>query len=1020
MASQTEVFWRQLPGVRSQERSRFLFFAGLATLISLAQTLGLTGSEALFLAQYGAAGLPRTFVAAALATVLGSMLYAARVGVARNDALFVQMLAGAAVALFGATAAIGSGQLAVLPALLCFWYLTQAVFVNHLWTFTGDFFDTVASKRLIPLFTIGASIGGFLGGGLASLMTRLVGPTSLIVAWAVFLAAAAVMIRRARPQLLRWGPLAADEADETSVEGIQSAIRYLGRSPLGRWLSVSAMFMMLSLFLMQYLYSEIFATEFPTAEALAAFLGAYLAITNLVEIAVEVRLMPWLIRRVGVPTANLLHPLLTLLSFGGLAIQFGLSAGVAARVNREMLENAMAGPLRALVYNAMPMRYRGRTRAFLEGMVIYAGMALAGVVLLVIGAPDPLWLCIAGGTMGLVYLGANFFVRREYLRTLVTELRAGRLDLSDIGEEVGGWEGKRLADLWEQMLRDETEAPSNSLLQLTPSLAALGAIEPLVRAAAHPHPAVRRACINALTGARADEAGATILLAMDDPDASVRLAALRGLLVMHESPRPIEPVAREHLNDPDPMVRAEAARITGEDGERTLLAMIESDRREDVLAALRFAPASADGLVRKRTADPDSAIRAAALEALAQSSAPLDLDADALAAIASDADPAVRRAGVMLLANVDEPDALERLARALADRSQEVRFTAEKVLASLGSEGVRAVEPWLCAPFERAIESALRVIDDADLQESRDLLRAELRRRVHEIWRTTIGHGLLPEDSGVATSFLRVAFADEIMRNRRLAFRILELLEDPKVVRRVDRTLQFGSPRARGDALEVLSHLGDREAAGLLVLIQELGPLRDRMAEAAETVALPTSQEEVLARALDSESRWIAMASRAIDPATPRDGHEVTLMERLLALKQVPLFALLSLEQLEAIQQISQELEYVANETIIREGDRGGDLYLLLEGEVRVVKGAGTAQERLLGTVAAIGYFGEMAALDNEPRSATVVAARPSRMLRLESESLKELIHQMPEISFEIMRVLTQRVRKAESQRTDR
>jgi len=439
-----------------------------------------------------------------------------------------------------------------------------------------------------------------------------------------------------------------------------------------------------------------------------------------------------------------------------------------------------------------------------------------------------------------------------------------------------------------------------------------------------------------------------------------------------------------------------------------------------VLVALRIAPASADGLVRKRTADPDSAIRAAALEALAQSSAPLDLDADALAAIASDADPAVRRAGVMLLANVDEPDALERLARALADRSQEVRFTAEKVLASLGSEGVRAVEPWLCAPFERAIESALRVIDDADLQESRDLLRAELRRRVHEIWRTTIGHGLLPEDSGVATSFLRVAFADEIMRNRRLAFRILELLEDPKVVRRVDRTLQFGSPRARGDALEVLSHLGDREAAGLLVLIQELGPLRDRMAEAAETVALPTSQEEVLARALDSESRWIAMASRAIDPATPRDGHEVTLMERLLALKQVPLFALLSLEQLEAIQQISQELEYVANETIIREGDRGGDLYLLLEGEVRVVKGAGTAQERLLGTVAAIGYFGEMAALDNEPRSATVVAARPSRMLRLESESLKELIHQMPEISFEIMRVLTQRVRKAESQRTDR
>jgi CRP-like cAMP-binding protein len=73
----------------------------------------------------------------------------------------------------------------------------------------------------------------------------------------------------------------------------------------------------------------------------------------------------------------------------------------------------------------------------------------------------------------------------------------------------------------------------------------------------------------------------------------------------------------------------------------------------------------------------------------------------------------------------------------------------------------------------------------------------------------------------------------------------------------------------------------------------------------------------------------------------------------------------------------------------------------------------------LLTEVAAVSYFGEMAALDDEPRSATVVAADPSRMLRLEGESLKELIYQMPEISFEIMRVLTARVRDAEGRLAD-
>jgi HEAT repeat protein len=708
-----------------------------------------------------------------------------------------------------------------------------------------------------------------------------------------------------------------------------------------------------------------------------------------------------------------------LLTFGGLAMQYGLAAGVASRVNREMLENSVAGPLRALVYNAMPMRYRGRTRAFLEGIVIYAGMALAGLVLLAIESPDPVWLCGAGGAMAAIYVAANLRVRREYLRTIVAQLRAGRLDLSDIGDEVGGWEAKRLAALWEQMLADESSAPSNSLLQLVPSLAALGAVEPLIRGVSHPHPVVRRSCINALSAAHIDEAQTTLLLALDDEDSSVRLAALRGLVSMHESSRPIEPVARELLADPDPAVRAEAARVAGQSGEQTLHEMLRSSSREEALAALRCAPVTAYETVVERADDDDPAIRAAALESLAQTPSASPLDSEALAKILSDEDSRVRRAGVMLLANSGDPELIGALADALGDRSQEVRFTAEKILGSIGEAGVAAVEPLFRAPFERTVESALRVVDAAGLPTSRDILKRELRRRAHELWRGVISYQLLPAGDGLAAAFLRVAYADGIMRNRRAAFRILELLEDSKVVRRVDRALHFGTTRARGDALEVLSHLGDREAASLLVLIQETGPLSDRRDEAAESVSLPSSSAEVLAEALNSESDWIAMGARSISSTHESDTNEEKVMERLLALKQVPLFAQLSLEQLEAIQQISQELEYLADEAIFKEGDHGGDLYLLIEGTVRIFKDFESPQERLLSTVEAVSYFGEMAALDDEPRSATVVTSTSSRMLRLEGDSLKELILQMPEISFEIMRVLTTRVRDAESRLGD-
>jgi len=178
MQGLTNRFWRLFPDVRLQERSRFLFFAGLAALISLAQTLGLTGAEALFLAEAGIEYLPITIIGGSLSTVLGFVLYAARVGEVRNDGFFAQMLVGAAIALTAATTGIWLQVPGVSIFLICFFFVTQAIFVNHLWTFTADYFDTVASKRLVPLLTIGASIGGVVGGLIAVVMTGIAGKAS--------------------------------------------------------------------------------------------------------------------------------------------------------------------------------------------------------------------------------------------------------------------------------------------------------------------------------------------------------------------------------------------------------------------------------------------------------------------------------------------------------------------------------------------------------------------------------------------------------------------------------------------------------------------------------------------------------------------------------------------------------------------------------------------------------------------------------------------------------------------------
>ena len=144
-------------------------------------------------------------------------------------------------------------------------------------------------------------------------------------------------------------------------------------------------------------------------------------------------------------------------------------------------------------------------------------------------------------------------------------------------------------------------------------------------------------------------------------------------------------------------------------------------------------------------------------------------------------------------------------------------------------------------------------------------------------------------------------------------------------------------------------------------------------------------------------------------------------MQSLLALQRVPLFSHLSLEQLEAIGKFMTESTYLAGEVVVREGDPGEELYVMLEGEAQAFKNYGTPEQDELTTMSpsGVGYFGEIAIFDRAARSATVVVTRDARLLTLDGTRFMDLILQSPEISFEIFKVLTQRLRKAEERVRD-
>jgi HEAT repeat protein len=1001
----SEHFWRLLPAVRRSERRRALFFTGLLALVTAAQTAGLAGSEALFLSELSALRLPLAFVIAAITAMMASGIYAAVVGVARNDALFAQMLIGSGVALLGVAVGVPHPSTSVLFGLIAAWYVTQCVLTNHFWTFAGDYFDTLTSKRLVPVFVIGSSVGGLLGGAIGAFVAAGFGPLATIAIWGSLLCSAALLLWIMRRPLRRWGPLGGEEADETSVAGLSAAVRFVQRSRLGRWLLLASIGMVFAQFVAQYVYSDVFARSYPEPSALAVFLGVYLAVSNFAEIALEVWLTPWLIRRFGVAGAHAVHPILTLASFGALFASTRLDTAIAARANRESIENALAQPVRSLVFNALPPRFRGRIRAFLEGVVVYGGMTAAGLLLLVLGTPDARILAAIGGAAALAYLVANLGARRAYLDTLIEGIRTGRLDLSELDDDIGHWESGYLADLCDELLRAEYARASRSLLRLIESLGPRGVTGPLERGLSHPLASVRAACARALAGSA--EAQGLVRRALGDPDAGVRLAAIAAL------PEHAGEDLALLVGDADPRVRAAAAARSRTVPEM-LVSMLASADRVEQLAAIAVAESEHAPRIAELAGSDDPAVRAAALERLAVLG-PERAPADAIARALDAEDARVRSAALRAAAVDRDRITSDRLAQALRDPVTDVRRNAVEALASAGTAGVEAALPYLGDADEATARAALDAVAAGVHPDRRRFLFAELRRRAGLAWHALAAIDLFPGDGAPDARFLHAAVSDTFVRQRRIAFRALELLESPRVVRRVERALRFGSARARGDALEVLSNLGDRIAARMLVLMHEPGEIEERIAALGGAVALPTTRDAFFADAHRSGDRWVRTAMAASAPGTGETpSRESAVMERLLALKRVPLFENLNLDQLDAVLRLARDATYLPGEVIVGEGDPGGELFVLIEGSAEAWLDYRGARPQQLSTMPTGSYFGEMAILDDEPRSATVVASEATRLLALDGDSLKELLREMPEIALELLRVMTARVRASE------
>lgn len=152
---------------------------------------------------------------------------------------------------------------------------------------------------------------------------------------------------------------------------------------------------------------------------------------------------------------------------------------------------------------------------------------------------------------------------------------------------------------------------------------------------------------------------------------------------------------------------------------------------------------------------------------------------------------------------------------------------------------------------------------------------------------------------------------------------------------------------------------------------------------------------------------WRRESGRRAPARQPEQPLKRTKRQTATALAGVPMFSDLSKKDLERLAADTDELAFGPREPVVREGERGETLFVVLEGEGRVVRGG-----KKVGTVLPGDFFGELAAIDGAPRSASVVAVTPLRVLRLFRRHLMALLKDEPHVTLKLLDGIVRRLRQ--------
>lgn len=475
------------------------------------------------------------------------------------------------------------------------------------------------------------------------------------------------------------------------------------------------------------------------------------------------------------------------------------------------------------------------------------------------------------------------------------------------------------------------------------------------------------------------------------------------------------------LSDPNPRISAYAA--------GTLLLLQKNECAESLLASLLE-----DNDVNKRHLALDSLGRIAAV---AEGSPPfrVELILNAL----TDPSALIRRDALQVASHVRDETVSAAVFKCLSDDDAAVRRLASEMLKQAWSSSYESVFQVLEEKNDITLDAALDAIPPGDPLNFYPL-RGYIRREVSKIQRVRRLVGALPEEGRAVRLLIETLRHHEQVSEERLV-KAVGLFGNPRALDLIRKSLSAGDASTRAAALEALETLGAREVTREILPLLDGGGTRrsatDQEMRASEAVGMLISEKDPWLRALaawsvpeldlknfvpvlhqlSSDSALLVRQAATDALARMESGAKmktlktISALERILLLREVPMFSELSPQDLEQIAQIAQEQLYPDHTVICYEGEPGNTLFILFSGKVEVVKRI-DQQEHILAVREAGQFVGEMAILESAPRSATLRANGDVRVLAIEGDAFTAILLDRPEVAVSVLRHMSSRVRE--------